>query len=246
MTRSLPGYAEDAVCKCQYGLLSPTLAVNVRAYAVDSLCLTLVKFHQKGGMCCIVHGVYYIATLTIRFPWLDIGSLERNSKQRAYERGNLYVFNHKSLAELPGFARDSRSIICILLYEPYANESSQICPFLAVRPQFDSEHHQNRMLSSHSYSREAVIFLYFLDSRVGYFIPLNGPLNGHPPSYTCSSGSFPTTQYLIPNSPLHNSPRGLRGLICLASYVHSYADASAYMCQICSQSVQLFGIFPIF
>ena len=56
------------------------------------------------------------------------------------------------------------SILSILLYEPYANESSQICPFLAVRSQFDSDHNQNRRLSSRSYSHESVIFLYFLDS----------------------------------------------------------------------------------
>ena len=30
----------------------------------------------------------------------------------------------------------------------------------------------------------------------------------------------------------------------LASYIHSHADGSAYVCHICSQSVQLFGIFP--
>ena len=34
--------------------------------------------------------------------------------------------------------------------------------------------------------------------------------------------------------------------ICLASYVHSHADGSAYICHICSKSVQLFGIFPTF
>ena len=50
----------------------------------------------------------------------------------------------------------------LLLYEPYANESSQICPFLAVRPQFESVHHQNLRLSSHSYSHESVIFFVFL------------------------------------------------------------------------------------
>ena len=50
----------------------------------------------------------------------------------------------------------------LLLYEPYANESSQICPFLAVRPQFESVHHQNRRLSSDSYSHESVIFFVFL------------------------------------------------------------------------------------
>ena len=55
----------------------------------------------------------------------------------------------------------------LLLYERYANESSQICPFLAVRPQFESVHHQNRRLSSHSYSHESVIFSYFWDS---YFV----------------------------------------------------------------------------
>ena len=50
----------------------------------------------------------------------------------------------------------------LLLYESYANESSQICPFLAVRPQFESVHHQNRRLSSHSYSHESVILFVFL------------------------------------------------------------------------------------
>ena len=45
----------------------------------------------------------------------------------------------------------------LLLYEPYANESSQICPFLAVRPQFESVHNQHRRLSSHSYSHQSVI-----------------------------------------------------------------------------------------
>ena len=48
--------------------------------------------------------------------------------------------------------------LSLLLYEPYANESSQICPFLAVRPQFESFNHKNRRLSSHSYSHESVIF----------------------------------------------------------------------------------------
>ena len=57
----------------------------------------------------------------------------------------------------------SLQTVTLLLIEPYANESSQICPFLALRPQFESVHHQNRRLSSHSYSRESVIFVYFLD-----------------------------------------------------------------------------------
>ena len=48
--------------------------------------------------------------------------------------------------------------ISILLYEPYANESSQICPFPAGWTQFDSDHHQYRRLSSHSYSHKSVIF----------------------------------------------------------------------------------------
>ena len=52
-------------------------------------------------------------------------------------------------------------VLSILLYEPYANESSQICPFPAVRAQFDSDHHKNRRLSSHSYSHESVIFWVF-------------------------------------------------------------------------------------
>ena len=59
--------------------------------------------------------------------------------------------------------RQKASLLSIILYEPYANESSQICPFPAVRVQFDSDHHQNRRLSSHSYSHESVIFLYFFD-----------------------------------------------------------------------------------
>ena len=53
--------------------------------------------------------------------------------------------------------------ISILLYEPYANKSSQICPFLALRAQFDSDHYQNSRLSSPLYSRESVIFGYFFD-----------------------------------------------------------------------------------
>ena len=111
-----------------------------------------------------------------------------------------------------------------------------------MRTQFDSDHHQNRRLSSHSYSHESVIFCIFWInislnacgyataavenklrvsplyndrdsrlctvasatrlrdaesiifnsigdaasrrglSRVGYVVPLNGPLNGHPHS----------------------------------------------------------------
>ena len=50
----------------------------------------------------------------------------------------------------------------VLLYEPYANESSQICPFLAARPQYESVHIQHRRLSSHSYSHESVIFFVLL------------------------------------------------------------------------------------
>ena len=36
-------------------------------------------------------------------------------------------------------------LVCssLLLYEPYANVSSQICPFLALLPQFDSNHRVN-------------------------------------------------------------------------------------------------------
>ena len=52
--------------------------------------------------------------------------------------------------------------ISLLLYETYANESSQICPILAARTQFDSDHHQHRRWSSHSYSHESVIFLVFV------------------------------------------------------------------------------------
>ena len=59
-------------------------------------------------------------------------------------------------------SKDMYSTISLLLYEPYANESSQICPFLAVQPQFESVHYQNRRLSSHSYSHESVICFVFL------------------------------------------------------------------------------------
>ena len=59
--------------------------------------------------------------------------------------------------------KDAIYSISLLLYEPYANESSQMCPFLAVRPQFERVHHQNRRLSSHSDSHESVIFSYFWD-----------------------------------------------------------------------------------
>ena len=51
--------------------------------------------------------------------------------------------------------------IYLLLKETYAKESSQICLFLAGRAQFDSDHHQNRRLSSHSYSHESVICFVF-------------------------------------------------------------------------------------
>ena len=37
----------------------------------------------------------------------------------------------------------------------------KLCPFSAVRAQFDSDHHKNRRVSSHSYSHESVIFLIF-------------------------------------------------------------------------------------
>ena len=53
------------------------------------------------------------------------------------------------------------SALSLLLYELYANESSQICPFPAARAQFDSDHPQNRRLSSHSYSHESVILFVF-------------------------------------------------------------------------------------
>ena len=57
---------------------------------------------------------------------------------------------------------------------------------------------------------------------------------------------FPQFNVWPPTPPLPNAPRGLERLISLASYVHSHADGSAYVCQICSWSVQLFGIFPTF
>ena len=65
-----------------------------------------------------------------------------------------------------------------------------------------------------------------------------------PSNYTCISCSFPTIQYVSLNPPPSTMP--LEGLIFLARYVHSHADGSAYVCQICSQSVHLFGIFPTF
>ena len=43
--------------------------------------------------------------------------------------------------------------ISLLLYEPYANVSSQICPFLAWRPQFHSNHRVN--LSTPRYCQSA-------------------------------------------------------------------------------------------
>ena len=46
-------------------------------------------------------------------------------------------------------------------HHKYATESSQICPFLDARTQFDSDHHPNRRLSSHSYSHESLMFLVF-------------------------------------------------------------------------------------
>ena len=45
--------------------------------------------------------------------------------------------------------------------------SSRFDENLPERSQFYSDHHQNRRLSSHSYSHESVIFSYFLDS---YFL----------------------------------------------------------------------------
>ena len=53
--------------------------------------------------------------------------------------------------------------VSILIYEPYANESVQVCPFISVRAQFDSDHHRNHRVSSHSYCHESVICLYILD-----------------------------------------------------------------------------------
>ena len=44
-------------------------------------------------------------------------------------------------------------------YDIFATIGDVLCPFLAVPMQFDSDHHQNRRLSSHSYSHESVIFL---------------------------------------------------------------------------------------
>ena len=55
----------------------------------------------------------------------------------------------------------NKFVVSLLLKQMYANDSSQICPFLAVRTQFDSDHHQNPSLSSHSYSHESVIYFYF-------------------------------------------------------------------------------------
>ena len=57
-----------------------------------------------------------------------------------------------------GIAHVLATLLSLLLYEPYANKSSQMCPFLAVRQQFESVHHQKRRLSSHSYSHASVIF----------------------------------------------------------------------------------------
>ena len=34
-------------------------------------------------------------------------------------------------------------------------------------------------------------------ARVGYFVPLNGPLNGHPPSYTTKGELFSTFEEFL-------------------------------------------------
>ena len=47
-------------------------------------------------------------------------------------------------------------------------------------------------------------------------------------------------------TPPHNSPRGVERLIFVVSYIHSHANRFAYVCQICSQSVQLFATIPTF
>ena len=51
-------------------------------------------------------------------------------------------------------------MLSLLLQETYANEYSHICPFLAARTQIDSDHNQNRRLSSHSFSHESLIFFW--------------------------------------------------------------------------------------
>ena len=90
--------------------------------------------------------------------------MEKENSRKAATRKLSLTKTFLQHIDLPEYkAINGKEHQSILLYEPYANESSQICPFLALRPHLDSDHHQNRRLSSHSYSQESVIFLYFLD-----------------------------------------------------------------------------------
>ena len=126
---------------------------------------------------CFIGMRFYIR----RFNLINIDKV-----QNIVNRNVLNLYNRIFKIESP--ARSlmqcllARYITSLLLYEPYANESSQICPFLAVRPQFES-------VTAAGLTRSP---LYLIGdaasrcglSRVGYFISLNGrrPLNGHPPS----------------------------------------------------------------
>ena len=56
--------------------------------------------------------------------------------------------------------------VSLLLYEPYANVSSQICPFLAMRPQFHSKNRVNlstpRSCQSDTFGRLTFCFYPFI------------------------------------------------------------------------------------
>ena len=100
------------------------------------------------AICC-----QYTAYLATYFP-SSIQS-EKDVRVHRYETAPISYNEHCIGQSPPQICLDRLSL---LLWQTYANES-----FLAVRPQFDSDHHQNRSLSSHSNSHESVIFLdYYL------------------------------------------------------------------------------------
>ena len=92
--------------------------------------------------CQCIEGYYYI--------WAD-----KRCAGRA--RGTCRMLFHSELTYTSCFGQHSTALApSILLYEPYANESSQMS-FSSRAGQFDSDHHQSSRLSSHSYSHESVM-----------------------------------------------------------------------------------------
>ena len=90
---------------------------------------------------------------------------------RGGQRSLMYIFCLSNMSELPTDSRFCRIFLNTLIFGHYLyyysspvrkKLSSQICPFLAVRPQFDSDHHQNSSLCSQSYYHESVILFVFL------------------------------------------------------------------------------------